>query len=129
MFSTWKSATSVKMVWARTMVNVIRDASGRSLRNIAMIQDISARKRADQDLYASKARLQLALDAAQLGWWEYDPVRCVFSGDMRAQEICDYAENEVTIEEFLKRVHPDDKKVLRGPRGGARSRRSEALRE
>jgi PAS domain S-box-containing protein len=59
-------------------------------------------------LYASKARLQLALDAAQLGWWEYDPVRGVFLGDTRVQEICDYVENELMIEEFLKRVHPDD---------------------
>jgi PAS domain S-box-containing protein len=96
------------VVWARTTVNVIRDTSGRPLRNIAVIQDISARKQAEQDLYASKARLQLALDGAQLGWWEYDPVRRVFSWDERAQEICDYTSNELTIEEFLKRVHPDD---------------------
>jgi PAS domain S-box-containing protein len=96
------------VVWARTTVNVIRDASGRPLRNIAVIQDLNARKQAEQDLYASKARLQLALDAAQLGWWEYDPVRRVFSGDTRAQEICEYAGNDVTIEEFLQRVHPDD---------------------
>jgi PAS domain S-box-containing protein len=96
------------VVWARTTVNSIRDASGRPLRNIAVIQDLNARKQAEQDLYASKARLQLALDAAQLGWWEYDPVRQVLSVDMRTQEICDFAENEVAMEEFLKRMHPDD---------------------
>jgi len=96
------------VVWARTTVNAVRDASGRPLRNIAVVQDLNARKQAEQDLYTSKARLQLALDAAQLGWWEYDPVRCVFLGDTRAQEVCDYAKNELTIEEFLKRVHPDD---------------------
>jgi PAS domain S-box-containing protein len=96
------------VVWARTTVNSIRDASGRPLRNIAVVQDLNAHKRAEQDLYASKARLQLALDAAQLGWWEYDPVRQVLSVDTRAQEICDFAENEVAMEEFLKRMHPDD---------------------
>ncbi len=96
------------VVWARTTVNAIRDASGRSLRHIAVIQDLNARKQAEQDLYASKARLQLALDAAQLGRWEYDPVRRALSFDTRAQEICDFDENEVAIEEFLKRVHPDD---------------------
>jgi PAS domain S-box-containing protein len=98
------------VVWARTTVNRIRDASGRPLRNIAVVQDLNAHKRAEQDLYASKARLQLALDAAQLGWWEYDPVRQVLSFDTRAQEICDFAENEVAMEEFLKRMHPDDMK-------------------
>jgi PAS domain S-box-containing protein len=95
-------------VWARTTVNAIRDGSGRPLRNTGVIVDLSARKQAEQALQASKERLQLALDAAQLGWWEYDPVRRVLSWDGRAQEICDYAENELTIEEFLKRMHPDD---------------------
>src|SRR5262249_22168957 len=61
-------------VWARTTVNVIRDAFGRSLRHVAVIQDLNARKQAEQDLKASKDRLQLALNAAQLGSWQYDPV-------------------------------------------------------
>jgi PAS domain S-box-containing protein len=97
-----------KQVWARTTVNVIRDELGRPLRHAAVIQDLTAHKQAEHDLYASKSRLQLALDAAQLGWWEYDPVRRVLYGDTRAREVCDYAENELTIAEFLKRVHPDD---------------------
>jgi hypothetical protein len=37
----------------------------------------------------------------------------VFSGDARAQEIFDFAEDEAVIEEIMKRVHPDDvEKVL-----------------
>jgi PAS domain S-box-containing protein len=43
-----------KVVWARTTVNVIRDASGRPLRNIAVIQDLDARKQAEQDLQAKQ---------------------------------------------------------------------------
>ena len=100
-------------VWARTTVNVIRDASGRPLRHMAVIQDLNARKRAEEDLKASKDRLQLALNAAQLGSWQYDPRHRVFSGDARAQEIVDFAKNEAPIEEVMKRVHPDDvEKVL-----------------
>jgi PAS domain S-box-containing protein len=100
-----------KAVWARVTANVIRDKSGRPLRSMAVIQDLTARKQAEQALLASKARLQLALDAAQLGWWRYDPVRRASSGDKRANEIFDFdvAENEeVAIEEVVKRVHPDD---------------------
>jgi PAS domain S-box-containing protein len=89
-------------------VNAIRGGSGRPLRNTGVIVDLSARKQAEQALQASKERLQLALDAAQLGWWEYDPVRRILSRDGRAQEICGYADDEVTIEEFLKQMHPDD---------------------
>jgi len=97
-----------KVVWARTTVNVIRDGRGRPLRHMAVIQDLDARKRAEESLEASKDRLQLALDAAQLGSWQYDPLSRVVVGDARAQEIFDFAENEVAIEEVMKRVHPDD---------------------
>jgi diguanylate cyclase len=75
------------VVWARTTVNVIRDGADRPLRNIAVIQDLNARKQAEQDLLASKDRLQLALDAAQLGWWQHDPLQRVFSADARTQEV------------------------------------------
>jgi PAS domain-containing protein len=60
--------------------NIIRDESGRPLRDTAVILDINARKQAEQALQASKDRLQLALNAAQLGSYQYDPLHCVFSG-------------------------------------------------
>jgi PAS domain S-box-containing protein len=101
-----------KAVWARTTVNVIRDGSGRPLRHMAVIQDLDARKRAEEDLKASKDRLQFALDAARLGWWRYDPLCRVFSGDSRSQEIFDFPENEASIEEIIKLVHPDDVQIV-----------------
>jgi PAS domain S-box-containing protein len=71
------------------------------------------RQVAEDWLRESKDRLQMALNAAQLGSWQYDPTHRVFSGDARAQEIFDFAENEAVIEEVMKRVHPDDvEKVL-----------------
>jgi len=57
---------------------------------------------------ASKDRLQLALNAAQLGSWEYDPLTRRVAGDARCQEIFDVAKNEAPIEELLNPVHPDD---------------------
>jgi PAS domain S-box-containing protein len=72
----------------------------------------AVRRQAAEDLLRnSKDRLQLALNAAHLGWWQYDPLRRIGSGDARANEIHDFdiAENEeVALEELLKRVHPDD---------------------
>jgi PAS domain S-box-containing protein len=95
-------------VWARVTVNTIRNERGEPLRNIAVIQNLNARKQAERDLQASKDRLQLALDAAQLGWWQYDPLHRVFSGDTRSKEIFDFPKNEATIEEIMELVHPDD---------------------
>ena len=67
----------------------------------------------ERQLYASKERLQLALSAAQLGWWQYDPLHRVILVDTRLKEIFDFTSDETPIEEFVKRVHPDDvKRVL-----------------
>jgi PAS domain S-box-containing protein len=99
-------------VWTRVTVNVIRDASGRPLRNIAVIQNIDARKEAEQALQASRTRLQLALDAAQLGWWQYDPRRRVLSGDTRCKEIFGVETDETPVDEIKKRLHPDDAEKL-----------------
>jgi PAS domain S-box-containing protein len=59
-------------------------------------------------LRASKDRLQLALNAAELGWWQYGPRHRVISWDMRSKEILDIAEDGTTLEEVMKLVHPDD---------------------
>jgi PAS domain S-box-containing protein len=96
------------VVWVRTTVNAIRDELGRPLRHTVVTQDLSARKQAEQALEASNARLRLALNATRLGWWQYDPRRRVIWVDTRLKEIFDFTDNETPIEEFIKRVHPDD---------------------
>jgi PAS domain S-box-containing protein len=63
-------------------------------------------------LRESKDRLQLALDAAQLGSWQYDPFTRKVSGDARCRQIFDGVKNEVAIEEILQSVHPDDAERL-----------------
>jgi PAS domain S-box-containing protein len=75
---------------------------------IAGMRHAAERSRDQHALQASKDRLQLALDAAQLGSWEYDPVRRAFSWDGRGKEIFAVTENEATVEKFMNWVHPDD---------------------
>jgi PAS domain S-box-containing protein len=77
---------------------------------VAEVNTLMAGLRQTTDLLReSKDRLQLALDAAQLGSWHYDPRRGIASWDTRCQEIIDIAQDEGPIEELLKRVHPDDR--------------------
>jgi PAS domain S-box-containing protein len=85
---------------------------------IAELRERATRRQAAEDLlrdserhlYASKARLQIAMDAAQLGWWQYDQRHRSFSGDARSKEIFDVTADETPIEEIQNRVHPDDAK-------------------
>ena len=63
----------------------------------------------DPDQMTTEAiRLQRALNAAQLGSWQYDPTRGVFSWDAHSKEILATHENEATVEEFMSWVHADD---------------------
>ncbi len=76
---------------------------------MAELRGTAARRQAAENLLRdSKDRLQIALDAAQLGSYQYDPSNRVFSGDTRCQEIFDFAKNEASLEEIMRLVHPDD---------------------
>jgi PAS domain S-box-containing protein len=66
------------------------------------------RGRDQQAVQASKDRLQFALDAAQLGWWQYDPLRRVISGDTRFKEVFGVTPDEIVIDEIITLMHPDD---------------------
>jgi PAS domain S-box-containing protein len=80
---------------------------------MAELRRTAARREAAEDwLRKSKDRLQLALNVAQLGSYQYDPLRRMFSGDARSQEIFDFPKAEAGIDEILKLVHPDDVAVV-----------------
>jgi PAS domain S-box-containing protein len=79
-----------------------------SVITITEMRDAIEREQAERLLRESKERLQLALDTAQLGWWQYDPRRLVASGDVRFKEIFDVTADEMPSEEIRDLVHPDD---------------------
>jgi PAS domain S-box-containing protein len=76
---------------------------------MAELKETAAKRQAAEDFLRDRERrLQLALVAAQLGSWQYDPVRRVLSGDARAKEILDFAGDDLAIDTLMARVHPDD---------------------
>jgi PAS domain S-box-containing protein len=80
---------------------------------MAELQETADKRQAAEDfLRDSERRLQLALAAAQLGSWQYDPVRGALSGDARAREIFGYGEDEIALPDLMARVHPDDAEDL-----------------
>jgi PAS domain S-box-containing protein len=71
------------------------------------------REQAEQAILARKDRLELALDAAKIGSWHYNPRSGVLSWDTRCQGIFDAVRNEMTIEEWMTWVHPEDAERVR----------------
>jgi PAS domain-containing protein len=77
-----------------------------------IVRDITEHKPAEQSLQANKDRLQLTLDAARLGRWEYDPLHHVTLWGTRLKEMFGAAEDKRDTGEFTKRVHPEDLKRM-----------------
>jgi PAS domain-containing protein len=51
---------------------------------------------------------QLALDAAGMGWWRYDPASRMSYYDERYKLIFEVTGSSMPNDEILKRIHPDD---------------------
>ena len=66
------------------------------------------RRQAEEELSRLSAQRQLALDAARLGWWHYDPVTQIAKYDQRYREIFEVTGSERPNEEILTRLHPND---------------------
>jgi PAS domain S-box-containing protein len=86
------------------------DALVKRLQLVAQIfANALARKRADQALRESEARLNLAAESAEAGLWVLDYDTNVFWATEKARMIFGYSPEEViSLERFKASVHPDD---------------------
>ena len=102
-------------VWILDRARLVsRSADGQPLIMVGAHQDISARKAAETELARVNERLQLCMDVAGIGTWEKD----LDSGDVRldprGRDIYgfDAAEEPVSNDEAVDRVHPDDRPMI-----------------
>jgi PAS domain S-box-containing protein len=96
-----------------TLMAELREAAGQRR---AAERDLQVSR--DQ-LEASKNQLQLAFDATQLGWWQFNPRRSAVLVDARYGEIFDLTGDEISMEDVINRVHPDDRKRFQTNREAA----------
>ncbi|GAB3264586.1 hypothetical protein GCM10027347_31740 [Larkinella harenae] len=82
---------------------------GKAIRMVGAMQDISERVALQKARTESEERLRLALQSAQLGTWDFDPVQQVVNWDSRAQMLFGLTdEKQVTYAQTLDLIHPDD---------------------
>ncbi|HML06384.1 MAG TPA: PAS domain S-box protein, partial [Methanobacterium sp.] len=65
-------------------------------------------KQLERKQYQLAQQRQLALDAAHMGWWHYDPVKDVSTYDKKYKEIFGVSGSESPNQEILKRLHQED---------------------
>ncbi len=89
---------------------IIRDASGRALRMVGAMKDVSKAREAEEQLAASEQRLKAAMKAAGLGTFDVDLRTGAMEHDDRTAEIFGLQPGE-RIRSFdarRARFHPDD---------------------
>ncbi|HVU35935.1 MAG TPA: PAS domain-containing protein [Opitutaceae bacterium] len=97
--------------WQMLDIQPVRERSGRLVNSVANQTDITAQRADKVRLEHLAQRLELATRAAELGVWEWDAVAKRTSWDARAFEIYGVDPDEFTgtPDEWLKRLHPDDR--------------------
>ncbi|HEY0883067.1 MAG TPA: PAS domain S-box protein, partial [Archangium sp.] len=71
-------------------------------------KDISTERRSELEREELAAQRQLALDAAKMGWWTYDPVKQHATADARFAEIFGLETPAIDMPTWQSLVHPDD---------------------
>ncbi len=77
------------------------------------IRDITDRKRSESELRESEARRRMALEAAELGAWNIDPVAGVLTSDERFRILFHGSTDPITYEETFTAIHSDDRQRIR----------------
>jgi PAS domain S-box-containing protein len=96
--------------WALVSTNPIHDESGNYFGALAMITDITERKRTEEALRASEQRLHLALNSAYLILFEWDITRNEVQRFVsKDPALAPTSGRSSTMEELLNIVHPEDR--------------------
>ena len=100
--------------WFLVRTAPLRDESGEVVKWYGVSTDIEDRKRAEEALGASEARLQAAVDAANIGLWEWDLVSGKILWLGHHEKLFGFARGEFdrSYASFEERVHPEDLEEL-----------------
>jgi PAS domain S-box-containing protein len=103
------------LVWANLAVSLVRDLSGDTEYFIGAIEDVTERKRAEEELRKSESSLSAAQRIAHLGNWDYDIGRDEAYWSDELYRIFGFAPQAFvpTYKKFLDLVHPNDRDILR----------------
>ncbi len=82
---------------------------------IATVRDLTEQARREEELRRSESRLREALRVAGMGWWEYDLATGRMEQSPEARELYGdvWEERGATPEQWLERIHPEDRPAIR----------------
>jgi PAS domain S-box-containing protein len=96
--------------WIESLGEVIYDESGKPVRLIGTAQDCSERIRAQEQIARDRRRLELALEAGELGFWDWNIAtgEVQFGGEWAHMLGYELNEIEPHVRAWERLVHPED---------------------
>jgi PAS domain S-box-containing protein len=108
------------IAWVQGSAVQLRDPGGRLAGYVGTVADITARKLAEDEVRQQAQHLSLAVEAAQLGDWSWDPASDAISFSARGAEIFGVpVAAPRTRSQLRDLLHPDDR--LRASEANARA--------
>jgi PAS domain S-box-containing protein len=99
-----------ELFWESAVISPIKNVEGVITNYLAVKEDITARKRVQEQLTESERKLRLAVEAANVGLWDWNlrSNSVYYSPEWKGQ--LGYSDTEIadSFEEWQSRVHPDD---------------------
>ncbi len=101
------------VVWVTVTVSLVRSPTGAALHFVSVVEDITVRKRDEEALRVSGARLASAADLAGLAFYEIDYATGAAYFDDRFRDVCglppDHGPGLGSVQFWLEHLHPDDR--------------------
>lgn len=99
-----------RRIWVRAVGRAVSE-DGEVVKLVGSFQNISERRRREEELRVMSTRLEVALEASNIGVWEISPTTQEYSWDQGSRRLFDLVEDDPdpTIEEWLANIHPDDR--------------------
>ncbi len=117
----WAVRKDGSRFWASGVTTALRDPIGQHSGFIKIFRDLTERRRAEEALRDSERRLRVALAAARMGTWLWDIPANHDRLDESLRRLLDIPEGEVvnTLEDFLSKIHPEDRPAVAAAFGDA----------
>jgi PAS domain S-box-containing protein len=99
--------------WHHARGRTLADPDGRPRRLVGITTDVTERKQAEQKLRESEERLRLAIQGAEMGWWDWDLLTDAMTADDQCKAL--YGMPPSTRPSYdltIELTHPEDRPLL-----------------
>ena len=99
-----------RVVYAHILGKCLRDPNGEVASLVAMVQDVTTRKAAEEALRKSEERFDLAVRGSNDGIWDWNILTDEIYHSPRVLELLHYGpdENPALLKSFAAQLHPED---------------------